>query len=164
MENKAKQKELVEALIKNEKTLEELYRVYADKLVLYRDFWHKIAEDEESHAAWIGTLHAKMENGLVDFAENRFPLEAVRDFTAYVEEKKKEAQDGRVTLSEALETAVHMERGLLESKFFEVFKDDSLEIKIILEALHLGTAEHLREVERVWKKEKGGADYEKRTE
>jgi len=161
MENKAKQKELVEVLIQNEKALEELYRAYADKLVLYRDFWHKIAEDEESHAAWIGTLYSKMENGLVDFAEDRFPVEALKDFIKYTQERKQSALDGEVTLLEALETAVHMERGLLENKFFEVFRDDSLEIKIILEALRLGTAEHLREVERVWKREKGGAEYEK---
>jgi rubrerythrin len=161
MENKTKQKELIDALIKNEKALEELYKAYADKLALYRNFWQKIAEDEESHAAWINTLYTKMENGLVDFAEDRFPLEAVKDFIKYTEGKKKEALEGNVTLLEALETAVHMERGLLENKFFEVFKDDSLEIKIILEALRLGTAEHLREVERVWKKEKGGGEYEK---
>ena len=164
MENKAKQKELVEALIRNEKALEELYETYAEKLVLYREFWHKIAKDEESHAAWIGTLYAKMENGLVDFSENRFPIEAIQDFIRHTEEKKKEALEGKTTLEEALETAVHMERGLLENKFFEVFKDDSLEIKIILEALRMGTEAHLKDVERVWKKEKGGAEYERQAD
>jgi rubrerythrin len=163
MDNKAGQKKLIEALINNEKALEDLYKTYADKLLLYSDFWHKIAEDEKSHAAWIGTLYAKMEKGLVDFSEKRFPVDAVNDFIKYIQEKKKEALDGNVTLLQALETAVHMERGLLESKFFEVFKDDSLEIKIILEALRMGTEEHLREVERVWKKEKGGSNYEKQT-
>lgn len=164
MENKARQKELIATLIKNEKAMEALYRTYAEKLVLYREFWLKIAADEESHAAWIDTLYAKMEKGLADFAENRFPMEAINDFVRYIEEKEKEAQEGRTTLSEALETAVHIERGLLENKFFQVFKGDSLEVQIILEALRMGTAEHFREVERVWKKEKGGAEYEKQAD
>lgn len=161
MENQAKQKELIAALVENEKALQELYLVYAEKLKLYREFWHKIAADEESHAAWISTLYAKMEKGLADFAENRFPAEAIREFTQYARGKKKEAQEGETTLLQALETAVHIENGLLENKFFQVFKEDSLEIQIILEALRLGTAEHLRDVERVWKKEKGGGEYEK---
>jgi hypothetical protein len=161
METKEMQSKVVDLLKENEVAMRDMYLEFSKSYVVYESFWKGIATEEESHAAWINTLYYKMNAGLVEFAQSRFPLEAIKNNINYMKGMTAKAQEKKLSLLEALEAAVHMEHGMLENKFFEVFKDDSMELQIVLEALRLGTREHYREVKRVWEKEKMGADFEK---
>jgi hypothetical protein len=163
MENKEIQKQIIEAMILNEKAMEKLYKAYARKFPVFEKFWSDIAKEEESHAAWIKTLYEKTRGGLVDFAEQRFPLDAIRTSTKYTNEEIEKVDRGELSFLYALETATHMERGMLENKFFTIFKDDSVELQMILEALRLGTQEHLRTVQKKWESESKGNEMEKMT-
>jgi len=163
MENVISQNQIIEMLVENENAMAELYADYAKKFLLFKDFWKHISEDEYSHAAWINTLHGKMKAKTVDFSLNRFPVDAIRQNIEYIKTKQREVSEGDMALLDALETSVHLEKGLLENKYFEVFKDDSLELQIVLEALKLSTQQHLRDVTRKWQEEKFGADFEKLT-
>ncbi|MFA6973114.1 MAG: hypothetical protein WC238_00045 [Parcubacteria group bacterium] len=154
MENKEVQKQIVNLLVSNEEGMQYLYEAYAKKFLGYGDFWKGIAKEEESHAAWIRRLYDKMKAGMADFAERRFPVDALQKSVAYLEEEKKKVDQGEMSLLYALETAVHIERGMLEHKFFEVFAADSIELQTVLEALQLGTQQHLQEVQKMWEKEK----------
>lgn len=147
MGNKKQQKMIVDLLIANEMVLSELYQVYAKELPKTADFWNEIAEEEKSHAMWLGTLHEKMKAGWVDFAEDRFPSSAIKQNVEYLENKKEEARDSVLDFKRILEDAVHIEKGMLESKFFEIFKDDSIELKLVLEGLRLSTEQHLGKLE-----------------
>lgn len=153
-------KKVVDLLLENEKEMMHLYLEFSKKFVLYHDFWLGIAGEEESHAAWVNTLYGKIDSGVVQFSPSHFPIEAIEHNIEYMREVRKEAFEGEITLLQALETAVSMENNMLENKFFEVFKGDAVELQVILEALRLGTKEHLREIKRVWKKEKLGAEFE----
>jgi len=161
MEKKEAQKQIIDLLIKNEATMGELYRKYAKKFPAFEKFWNKIYEDEQSHAAWINTLYYKLNSGLVSFSEQRFPVAAIEENIRYMEEEKNKVGRGEMSHLYALEKAVHVERGMIEHKFFEVFQDDSMELQIVLQALKLGTEQHLQVVQKAWEKEKGGAEFEK---
>jgi hypothetical protein len=160
MENTNAQKEIVSLLIANEKILEKLYLVYAQKFPLFSNFWIEIAKEEDSHALWINTIFEKMKAGTVEFSQNRFPAEAIGKNIEYLKDKIEKLKTSEVTISDALEFSVHIEKGLLEHKFFEIFEEDSLELQMILDALRLGTEDHLRRIEARWKNEKLGANYE----
>ena len=160
MGQKEIEKEIIDLLYKNEITMGKLYGEFARQFPMYRPFWEGIVTEEESHAAWIETLYRKTEGGLVEFAEKRFPIEAIRQNVENMEAVLEEAKKGEMTAAEALEKAVHFEHGMLENKFFEVFEGDSAELQLILEALRLGTQEHFRRVEEVWKKETMNAETE----
>lgn len=161
MENKEIQKQIVDLLIQNEAVMGELYRKYAEKFSAFEKFWLTIYEDEQSHAAWINTLYYKLKSGMVSFADQRFPIDAIKKNVLYIQEEKAKVESGQMTLLYALETAVYIERGMIEHKFFDVFKNDSIELQILLQALKLGTEQHLQKVQRAWEKEKGGAEFEK---
>ena len=146
MNNKKEQKKIIDLLVANEAILSELYQVYAKELPKTADFWNEIAEEEKSHAMWLETLHRKMDADWVDFAEDRFSASAIKQNIDYLEQKKKKADGSLLDFAEVLEDAVHIESGMLESKFFEVFKDDSIELKIVLEGLKLSTKQHLEKL------------------
>ena len=101
-----------------------------------------------------------MNSGVVSFSPQRFPVEAIKKNIEYLQKEKKKINKGEMSALYAFETAVHLERGMIEHKFFEVFKDDSMELQIILAALRLGTEQHYTELERAWKKERGGSSFE----
>jgi hypothetical protein len=128
---------------------------------MLKDFWLKIVEDEKSHAAWIETLFDKMHAGLASFLEHRFPADAIQKNIEYLCEEKAKVGQGEMSALYALETAVHIERGMIEHKFFEIFKNDSLELRAVLAALELGTEQHFQDVQREWEKERAGGNMEK---
>jgi len=161
MEDKDASKKIIDTLIANEDAMAELYLAYSDKFPMLKDFWVKISEDERSHAAWIGKLFDQMKAGLVSFAEHRFPADAIAKNIEYLRGEKAKVGQGEMSALYALETAVHIERGMIEHKFFEIFKDDSLELQTLLAALKLGTEQHFQDVQREWEREKAGGNLEK---
>jgi hypothetical protein len=155
--------EIIDLLVRNEIVMQELYRAYAKTFPIFESFWSSIAKDEASHAAWINTLYYKMKAGMVVIPEQRFPVAIIEATIADIEKKKEQAQAGNVTSLGAMEIAVQIEGGMLESKFFEVIANDNIELQIILEALRLGTQQHLQEIKRERDREAGGAEFEKLT-
>lgn len=158
MESKEEAKEIVFILKQNELEMMKLYIAFSQRFQADEAFWIGIAGEEESHAAWIETLNYKTDTGLVKFPQQRFPIDAIKKNIEFMKKVHQETLDGQRTSTQALELSVHLERGMLENKFFEVFKNDSIELQIILEALRLGTQEHLHAIEKVWKKERFGED------
>lgn len=153
MPDQAKTNEIIEALAQHEEAISRLYTAYAKKFPSCNDFWHSLAMEETSHAAWIRTLHQKTDAGLVEFAESRFPLSGIEMSKQFVDGKTAAAGDIG-PLAEALAVAVDVERGMIEKKFFEVFEGDSLELKVILDALRVSTENHLGEITKAWEREK----------
>ena len=72
MKRKGYQIGVLETLAGLEEATRDLYKAYADKLRDFEDFWLSIASDEASHSRWIRALGPLVENGTVDFDENRF--------------------------------------------------------------------------------------------
>lgn len=156
MVTKEEAKEIIFILKQNELEMMKLYMTFSEKFKANEAFWIGIAGEEESHAAWVETLNYKTDSGLVEFPQQRFPIDAIKRNIEFMKKVRQETLDGQRTSMQALELSVRLERGMLENKFFEVFKNDSVELQIILEALRLGTQEHLHVIENFWKKEKFG--------
>ena len=83
MENEQIQRKIIELLIKNELAMENLYKKYSEIFTSQRLFWDEILKEEASHADWISTLYNKLDTGLINFAENRFPADAIKENIEY---------------------------------------------------------------------------------
>ena len=77
--------EVIEAMAKNEEAVSRLYQAYADKFPAQKAFWSGLAADEISHAAWLRGLLAKMREGSLSINRDRFKIQPVRGFTAYLD-------------------------------------------------------------------------------
>lgn len=146
MDAKEYQLEIIERLARNEEKLSELYKLYQNKFASSSEFWKNLVLDEEGHARWIRTLRRGIEEGGVHFKEHRFNIDLINDFMTDLKVKELEIASGDIPLIQALENAVHFEATMIERKFFEVFKDDSPELEILLLALQFSTENHYKTV------------------
>ncbi len=153
MDEKEYQLEIVSQLEKNEVALSELYALYQSKFPTRREFWQGLVDDEQSHAQWIRTLKRKIEEGEVNIKEHRFNIDIINDFNKEVKQKELEINQNNIPLIEALANAVKFEQTLIERRFFEVFKDDSPELEMLLLALEYSTKNHFAAIQKAYNAE-----------
>jgi hypothetical protein len=94
----------------------------------------------------------QVEEGGVIVSEDRFPAEVIQQSIDDIKNLKTKAEDVGISLVEALETAVKMEKGLIDSRFFEAFEGDPSPLKNMLNSLKEGTQYHYQVVYEAWTK------------
>lgn len=140
--NNEKQMAIVDLLAKNEEAVSALYKTYADKFPEWQEFWLSLSKEEVGHANWIRDLTTKASQGELYIDENRFNIEPIEQFLAYIDERQHEAKDINITIKKALGVAYDIENSMIERKFFTVFTGDSLELKEVLQKLSNATDHH----------------------
>ena len=70
----------LEIMAEHEKTISQLFREYARKFPMQKDFWSKIASEEIEHAKWLSRLRSQIKEGLLYFKERRFKRSGYRNF------------------------------------------------------------------------------------
>ncbi len=153
MSLKEDQINVINLLIECEKSVAELYRIYADKFQEYSDFWMSLSKEELEHARWLMQLKEKIEEGGVYFNEKRFTEEAINKSLGYIKEQISEAK-GELLLIKALSVAYYLEISLIENKYFEVFEGDSIELKNTLMKLSKETKIHQSKIKGFLEKER----------
>jgi rubrerythrin len=146
--------EVIEAMAKNEEAVSRLYQAYADKFPAQKAFWSGLAADEISHAAWLRGLLAKMREGSLSINRDRFKIQPVRGFTAYLERETATAREPGMSPINALSVALYIEESFIEQRFFEVFVPDAPELKRILADLANSSKAHLEKVRDEWGKQR----------
>lgn len=144
------QEKVLELMHTYEILLGALYLTYAENFPEHADFWHKIAEEEKTHAYWIETLRNQIGNKSIYFNESRFNIPPLKECISEVEIRISEAKSGKFALIEAISISVGIENGMIERNFFEVFESDSVEIKKTFNMLRLATMEHEKSVRSLW--------------
>ena len=146
--------EVIEAMAKNEEAVSRLYQAYADKFPAQKAFWSGLAADEISHASWLRGLLAKMREGSLSINRDRFKIQPVRGFTAYLERETSTAREPGMSPINALSVALYIEESFIEQRFFEVFVPDAPELKRILADLTNSSKAHLEKVRDEWGKQR----------
>jgi rubrerythrin len=148
------QDKVLELMRSYELLLGALYLTYAEKFTEQADFWHKIAEEEKTHAYWIETLKNQIGNKSIYFNEKRFNIPPLKECISEVEARISDAKGGDLALIEAISISVGIENGMIERNFFEVFESDSVEIKKTFNMLRMATLEHEKSVRFLWDTER----------
>ena len=154
MDLKSNVSEVIEAMAKNEEAVSRLYQAYADRFPGQKAFWSGLAADEISHAGWIRGLQAKMRDGSLTVNRDRFRIQPVRGFSAYLERELTSAQEPGMSPINALSVAVYIEESMIEQHYFEVFAPDGPELKRVLSDLLTATRSHLDKVRDEWGKQR----------
>jgi rubrerythrin len=142
--------EVIEAMAKNEEAVSRLYQAYADKFPVQKAFWSGLAADETSHAGWLRGLLAKMKEGALSMNRDRFKIQPVRGFAAYLERELVSAREPGMSPVNAVSVALYVEESLIEQRYFEVFASDAPELKRVLTDLATATNAHLEKVREEW--------------
>ncbi len=133
---------IVERLASNEESIARLYRGYAEAFPVLLDFWTSLAVAEVNHASWLRDLGAKTLTSKIFVDESRFNTYALQTFTNYLDREITRLTGGKTPLTEALSITFFVEQSLIESKYFEVFRADSAEVKRVFNRLRDETTAH----------------------
>ena len=145
--------EVIEAMAKNEEAVSRLYQAYSERFPDQKAFWSSLASEETTHAEWIRSLQTKAREGSVFFARDRFKMQPVRGFSAYLERELATARQPGMSPINALSVAVYIEESIIDQRFFEVSAADNPELKRILNDLATATRSHLEKVREEWGKQ-----------
>ncbi len=154
MDFRSNSSEVIEAMAKNEGAVSRLYQTYAEKFPSQKAFWSSLAADETSHAGWIRGLQSKMREGPLAVNRDRFKIQPVRGFSAYLERELTSAREPGMSPINALSVALYIEETLMEQRYFEVFAADAPEMKLVLTDLATATKSHLEKVREEWGKQR----------
>ena len=141
-----KTRTIVKMLSEHELALKELYQTYAAKIPSLKDFWLRLAADEQRHSDWLGSL---VSNSGADDSPDPccWPRPAaVESSLKYIRAQIVRAKQGEVTLLAALSIAQDLENALLEKEFFRVADGASPEVRAVLGRLIAATERHWQAV------------------
>ena len=142
-----KKKSILLLMAENEEAVANLYRTYAEKFPRHRDFWSELANEETHHLQLIQNLAARS-NPSVEINEDRFDMNVFQVSLEYLEDKLTQAVNEKISVKEALSTALDIETGMLERGYFEVFEGDSPEFKRTLQTLAGATEKHTNKIRK----------------
>ena len=140
--------DIITHLAKNELLISDLYLAYAKRFPELAEFWTNLSVDEKHHAGWLQHL-------LQPFTENavsvnaRFSSNTLSVYQAYLEKECTLARRGKLDLSQALSTSLHIEKSLIENRFFEIFEGRSPEWTETKKNLITETKLHLAKVQQL---------------
>lgn len=143
-------------LKEHELALADLYEVFAETFPECENFWVEMSREEIQHANWLDTLQAGIEESDEGFVVERFPIATIEHSIGYVEQLAARVHQPDFLLINALSTALHLEKALIENKYFEVFEGDSENTKRTLALLAQCTQIHYEKLHKVWQAYGGG--------
>ena len=135
--------ELIQYLVKYELAIASLYETFASILPESKDDWMSFINEERLHAKWIDTLHTYLKNEKISFEQTKFTIQSVKTAINYVEDQINKAKKTGTDLNESLNTAINIEKSLLESTFFKVFNLSNPGAKKVRTRLEEATRSHL---------------------
>jgi hypothetical protein len=135
--------ELINHLVKYELAIAGLYETFASILPESKKDWTALANEERLHAKWINTLHTHLKNEKLTFEQTKFTAQAAKTAINYVEDQIDKAKKTKPDLKNSLNTAINIEKSLLESAFFRVFNLRGLETKKVRSQLEEATRSHI---------------------
>jgi rubrerythrin len=140
-------KNILQLMAENEEAVARLYRAYAERFPRHRDFWQELANEEIHHLQLLQRLPARKDPS-VEINEDRFDRDVFQVSSEYLEKKLTQAVTGKISIKDALSTALDIETGMLERGYFEVFEGDSREFKRTLQALAAATEKHTNKIRK----------------
>ena len=142
---------IVDLLAQHELALADLYGVYADKMIEYEQLWYGLVSDEKKHASWIRAVMPKVKEGLVIINETIFPPETIEEDIKHIRNLIIRAQELDISLEEALNSAMKLEKGMIDRHFYKAFEGDPDALADMPRNLQTETQYHYQLVYETWR-------------
>lgn len=137
----------IDRCIAVESACAEIYHAFSEMFPEARDFWRQLALEEENHVAIL--IVGKGFQRVGKLPEDFMPPseQALSTVCMKAEIMKRKVRSERVSLPEALEIALSLEKLLCESYFMEIMavRTDS-EVLSRLQKLHIFTKSHVEKI------------------
>jgi rubrerythrin len=135
-------KKIFEALAGHEQAIGDLYRLYAEMFPRLSKFFNGLAGEEDGHASWVRQLAQAADEAVLGIDGKRFNLADLDAALKNVAALREAAKDEDFSVKGALAAAFKLENSLLESRYFEVLKDDAVALGDLLNKLARATQIH----------------------
>ena len=135
--------ELIQLLQKYELSIAALYETFASILQQSKNAWMAFAKEELLHAKWINELHTQLKSENISFEQTRFTAQSTSTAIGYVESQVDRAIKDKPDLIQSLNIAINIEKSLLESAFFRIFKLNGPKAQQIQARLEEATKFHI---------------------
>ena len=135
--------ELFQLLEKYEVSIATLYETFASVLPESKNAWIVFAEEEHLHAKWINKLYTYVKDGRIQLEQTKFTSQSTQIAINYIENQIDETLSGKPDLKQFLNIAINIEKSLLESAFFKVFKLTAPKAQKIRTQLEEATRSHI---------------------
>lgn len=136
-----KNKPVIELLEENELKVSQLYRLYSQKIPACKIFWNKLSKEEIEHADYI---HGYGRYSKAEFSENKFTLDAINYVVEFVKDEIKKTKSSNISHFDAINTALRIERSILEKKYFAFFNPKNQEMKEMMKKLNKEVKRHIQ--------------------
>ncbi len=108
--------------------------------------------EENTHAMLLETFKDMIKDGRFDLSSRRFSFTIIEKNMEKLSSLQNHAMRSGISIKEAVESAMEVERGILEHKVFLSYDGDPPEVKRILNTLSEDTRRHSKEVKELYNK------------
>ena len=136
--------EFIQLLEKHELSIARLYETFASVLPESKNAWMEFADEERIHAKWIKALYAYLKDGKITFEQTNITAQSAKTAIDYIETQINKTLMRKPDLKQYLSIAIDIEKSLLESAFFKVFKLTAPEAQKIRTELEEATKSHIQ--------------------
>ncbi|KKR20855.1 MAG: hypothetical protein UT50_C0015G0008 [Candidatus Moranbacteria bacterium GW2011_GWA2_39_41] len=133
---------IVQLLEENELNISQLYALYAQKIPAKQAFWEQISQEEIAHAAAFKNDTADIDL-TQSIEETKFSRGIVQYVMDFVLQEVERAQKDPISHFDALQTALRIERSMLEKKCFDIFTPTNTTIKELFQRMNTDTEKHI---------------------
>ena len=138
--------ELIRLLAKHELSIAALYETFASKSPEAKQEWLVFAEEERLHAKWVDKLYLYLKEGRIPLDSTKFTVQSVKTAIDYVEKQIERVSKEPPDLKRFLNMAIDIEKSLLETAFFRLFKLTAPEAQKVRTRLEEATKAHIQKL------------------
>ena len=136
--------ELFHLLEKYELSIARLYETFATLLPETKDSWMVFAKEERLHARWINRLYSYVKDGKIQQEQTKITKQSTLMAIEYIENQIDKTLNSKPDLKQFLNTAIDIEKSLMESAFFKIFDLNTPATQKIKAQLKEATSSHLQ--------------------
>ncbi|MEJ2740099.1 MAG: hypothetical protein P8105_09785 [Dehalococcoidia bacterium] len=137
----------IQILEENEEALAGLYQSYAGRFPEYDEFWFGLAMQKLDHSNLLHELIQRVRRGEVHLYEHTLDIAYLQSFRDRVKRETDRAKHEPISHYEALSTAQHVEKDIIEHRYAQIFDSDSEDIRRTLDEMTTITKRHLKLLE-----------------
>ncbi len=146
------QKKIIELMVKLELLLAKLYKTFAVKFPVYKDFWQGLAKEERMHAGWVKKLYQAEKKDMVAFSEGKVKTYTLNTFIENLEKVIQQAENEEMELKKAIAYTLDFEMALIEKNVFTHFEIVEENMKGIMTKLANETRKHIKKAQDLMEK------------
>lgn len=141
------QRKVIDRLAQFEALIADLYDAYGAALPEMVDFWRALSHEERIHAERLRSLHSLLDKGKLFYNLTSFDMATIDALIKEIQAEIIVANRKTVTRSQALTTALSIEKSIVEGKFYANVKSDATEFSVIADHLAKSTERHCKLVQ-----------------